>query len=312
VIKIICGVDTSKKYLDAGIVPGEAFARFTNDAAGIAGLAAFCGEHKVELVVMEATGGFERLAFTLLWEAGVACAIANPRNVRQYAEAMGFLEKTDRIDAFIIARFALSKGLKAMPPPSKNQCRLKALAARLRQLTDDLVINKQRRHQIGDTDIRAELDEVIALIKRHSRRLEGEIASLIDDDPLWAVLDKTFRSVKGVADRTVARIMAELPEIGTYDNKAIAKLVGLAPLANDSGKKNGKRSIRGGRSGVRSILFLVADIARRYDPSLADFHRRLTAAGKAKKVIRIALAHKLLVRLNAKARDARAQFANAT
>lgn len=311
-IKTICGVDTSKTHLDARIVPGEAFARFANDAAGIAGLAAFCAEHKVELVVMEATGGFERLAFTLLWEAGVACAIANPRSVRQYAEAMGFLEKTDRIDAFIIARFAHSKGLKPMPAPSKNQCRLKALMVRLRQLTNDLVVNKQRRHQAGDEDIRAGFDEIITLIKRQSRRLEGEIASLIDDDPLWAVLDQTFRTVKGVADRTVARIMAELPEIGTYDNKAIAKLVGLAPLANDSGKKNGKRSIRGGRSGVRSILFLVADIARRYDASLADFHRRLIAAGKPKMVVRVALAHKLLVRLNAKARDARAQFANAT
>jgi transposase len=312
VIKIICGVDTSKKHLDARIVPGEAFARFANDATGIAGLAAFCAEHKAELVVMEATGGFERLAFTLLWGASVACAIANPRSVRQYAEAMGFLEKTDRIDAFIIARFAHSKGLKPMPPASKNQCRLKALVVRLRQLTDDLVVNKQRRQQVEDAEIQTSFDEIITLIKRQARRLEGEIASLIDDDPLWAVLDKTFRTVKGVAGRTVARIMAELPEIGTYDNKAIAKLAGLAPLANDSGKKNGKRSIRGGRSGVRSILFLVADIARRYDQSLADFHRRLIAAGKAKKVIRVALAHKLLVRLNAKARDARAQFANAT
>ena len=310
--KTICGVDTSKQYLDARIVPGEAFARFANDATGIARLAAFCAEHKAELVVMEATGGFERLAFTLLWEAGAACAIVNPRSVRQYAEAMGFLEKTDRIDAFIIAHFARSKDLKPILPASKNQCRLKALVIRLRQLTDDLVVNNQRRHQAENDEIRATFDEIIALIRRQSRRLEGEIASLIDDDPLWAVLDKTFRTVKGVADRTVARIMAELPEIGTYDNKAIAKLVGLAPLANDSGKKNGKRSIRGGRSGVRSILVLVAGTARRYDPSLADFHRRLTAAGKPKMVVRVALAHKLLVRLNAKAREARAQFANAT
>lgn len=311
-IKTICGVDTSKQYLDAHILPGKAFARFTNDAAGIAELVAFCAEHKVELVVMEATGGLERLAFTLLWEAGVACAIANPRNVRQYAEAMGFLEKTDRIDAFVIAHFAISKGLQPAPPPSKNQLRLKALVTRLRQLTSDLVINKQRRQQVGDAEIIATFDEMIAFIIRQSRRLEGEIASLIDDDPLWAHLDKTFRTVKGVASRTVARIMAELPEIGTYDNKAIAKLVGLAPLAKDSGKKTGKRSIRGGRSGVRSILFLVADIARRYDDSLAEFHRKLTKAGKAKKVVRIALAHKLLVRLNAKARDARAQYAIAT
>lgn len=310
--KTICGVDISKKHLDARIVPGEAFTRFTNDATGIAGLAAFCAGNKVELVVMEATGGLERLAFTLLWQTGMACAIANPRSVRQYAEAMGFLEKTDRIDAFIIARFAHSKDLKPTPPASKNQRRLKDLVVRLRQLTDDLTVNKQRRHQVVDAEIKASFDAIITLIKRQSRRLEGEIASLIDDDPLWAVLDKTFRTMKGVADRTVARLMAELPEIGTYDNKAIAKLVGLAPLANDSGKKNGRRSIRGGRAGVRSILVLVAGIARRYDDGLADFHRRLVAAGKPKMVVRVALAHKLLVRLNAKARDARVQFANAT
>jgi transposase len=312
VTKTFCGVDTSKQYLDARIVPGEAFARFANDAAGIAKLATFCVQHKVELVVMEATGGFERLAFTLLWEAGVACAITNPRSVRRYGEAMGFLEKTDRIDAFIIAHFARSKDLKPTPPANKNQSRLKSLVVRLRQLTDDLVVNKQRRHQAQNDEIRSTFDEIIALIKRQSRRLEGEIASLIDDDPLWGILDKTFRTVKGVADRTVARLMAELPEIGTYDNKAISKLVGLAPLANDSGKRNGKRSIRGGRSGVRSILVLVAGTVRRYDPSLADFHRRLTAAGKPKMVVRVALAHKLLVRLNAKAREARAQLANTT
>lgn len=118
--------------------------------------------------------------------------------------------------------------------------------------------------------------------------------------------------MKGVAGRTVARLMADLPEIGTYSNKAIAKLVGVAPIADDSGKRKGKRPVRGGRAGVRSILFLVAEIASRYDPSLADFRARLVAAGKEKMVVRIALAHKLLVRLNAKARDARAQYANAT
>jgi transposase len=158
----------------------------------------------------------------------------------------------------------------------------------------------------------ASLDEVIALLKRQSRRLEGEIASMIDDDPLWAQLAKTWRSMKGVAGRTVARLMAELPEIGTYSNKAIAKLVGVAPIANDSGKRKGKRPVRGGRSGVRSILFLVAAIVARYDQSLGAFRERLRAKGKEKMVVRIALARKLLVRLNAKARDARAQYANAT
>ena len=312
-MKIICGVDVSKASLDVCIEPGSVRDSFKNDAAGIAALAAFCRQHQVSLVAMEATGGYERRAFLLLWEAGIPCAVTNARYVRQYAEAMGVPEKTDRIDAHIIARFARDKGLQPMPVPGQAQQRIKALVARLRQVTDDLTVQKQRRSSLLDNaEMLASLDEVIALLKRQSRMLEGEIASMIDDDPLWTRLAETWRSVKGVAGRTVARLMAELPEIGTYSNKAIAKLVGLAPIANDSGKRKGKRPVRGGRGSVRSILFLVAEIAARYDKSLGEFRTRLAAAGKQKMVIRIALARKLLVRLNAKARDARAEYANAT
>lgn len=312
-MKIICGVDISKASLDACIEPGSIRGSFKNDAAGIAALAAFCRQHGVELVAMEATGGYERRAFLQLWEQGLPCAVTNARQVRQYAESMGVLEKTDRIDARIIARFAHDKGLQPTPLPSQAQQRLKALVARLRQVTDDLTVQKQRRSSLLDNaEMLASIDEVIALLKRQSRTLEGEIASMIDDDPLWAQLAEAWRSVKGVAGRTVARLMADLPEIGTYSNKAIAKLVGVAPIANDSGKRRGKRPVRGGRSSVRSILFLVAEIASRYDKSLAEFRARLVAAGKEKMVIRIALARKLLVRLNAKARDARAAYANAT
>ena len=125
-------------------------------------------------------------------------------------------------------------------------------------------------------------------------------------------LDPAFRSIKGVADRTVARLMAEMPEIGTLSNKAISKLAGLAPFARDSGTFKGKRAVRGGRTHVRSILFVVAELVRRYNPDFAAFHKRLKDAGKPLKVIRIALAHKLLVRLNAKAREVREQIACAT
>jgi transposase len=313
VTKIFCGVDISKASLDACIEPGSIRGSFKNDAAGIAELAAFCRQHQVELVAMEATGGYERRAFLLLWEQGLPCAVTNARQVRLYAEAMSVLEKTDRIDAHIIARFARDKGLQPTPLPSQAQQRIKALVARLRQVTDDLTVQKQRRSGLLDNaEMLASIDEVIALLKRQSRTLEGEIASMIDDDPLWAKLAQAWRSVKGVAGRTVARLMADLPEIGTYSNKAIAKLVGVAPIANDSGRRRGKRPVRGGRSSVRSILFLVAEIASRYDKSLAEFRARLVAAGKEKMVIRIALARKLLVRLNAKARDARAAFAYAT
>jgi transposase len=312
-MKNICGVDISKARLDACIEPGSIRGSFRNDATGIAELVALCQQHRVELVAMEATAGYERRAFLQLWEQGLPCAVTNARHVRLYAEAMGVLEKTDAIDAHIIARFTQAKNLKPTPLPSLPQQRLKALVARLRQLTDDLTVQKQRRSSLLDNaEMLASIDEVIALLKRQSRTLEGEIGSMIDDDPLWARLSDTFRSIKGVADRTVAWLMADLPEIGTYSNKAIAKLVGVAPIANDSGKRRGKRPVRGGRAGVRSILFLVAAIAARYDQNLREFRNRLVAAGKEKMVIRIALARKLLVRLNAKARDTRAQYAYAT
>jgi transposase len=310
--KTLCGIDISKDWLDAHIEPIGTAGRFANDAAGIADLAAWCQANDVELVVMEASGGYERLAFLLLWEMGQPCGMANARSVRYFAEAMGYLEKTDRIDAAVIARYGQVKRLQPTPPPSVAQQRLKALVARLSQVTGDLTIQKQRRSAARDAETIISLDEVIALLKRQSRRLEGEIASLIDDDPLWACLDQAFRSLKGVASRTVARLMAELPEIGILSNKAIAKLAGLAPIANDSGKRSGRRSVRGGREGPRSILFLVARTVARYDPHLAAFHQRLQDAGKEKMVIRIALARKLLVILNAKARDARIDFANAT
>lgn len=310
---IICGVDVSKAQLDACIMPVSVFRSFKNTPAGITELAAFCREHGAGLVVMEATGGHERRAFLLLWEQDLPCAVTNARQVRQFAGSMGVLEKTDKIDAGMIARYAQAKELRPTPLPSLAQQRLKDLVARLRQVTDDLTVQKQRRsHLLDKAEMLASLDEVIALLKKQSRQLEGEIGSMISDEPLWAHLSDTFRTIKGVADRTVAWLMADLPEIGTYNNKAIAKLVGVAPIANDSGKRKGKRPVRGGRSGVRSILFLVAATAARYDKSLAEFRARLVAAGKEKMVIRIALARKLLVRLNAKARDARAEYANAT
>jgi transposase len=305
----LCGVDVSKAWLDAWVA--DCFKRFANSAAGIAALAAFCRDHGVTLVVMEASGGYEQVAYLALWAEGIPCALANPRAVRHFAEAMGYLEKTDRIDAEVIARFAIAKHLTAAPPPSVEQKKLSALATRLRQVTLDLANQKRRLHATREPCALASLHEAIAFFTRQAKALAAEIAALIKADPLWAALDQTFRSVKGVADRSVAVLLAELPEIGRLSNKAIAKLAGLAPLADDSGQRQGTRAIRGGRAGVRSLLFLVADIARKYDPSLADFRNRLLTQGKPKMVVRIALARKLLVRLNAKARETRQAIAHA-
>ena len=160
-----------------------------------------------------------------------------------------------------------------------------------------------------DRRVLESMAELLKVLRSQMRMLEAEIAGLLASDPLWQKLDQALRSIKGVADRTVARVMAEMPEIGTLSNKAVSKLAGLAPLADDSGKREGKRVVRGGRRHVRDILFVVASVVRRHDPDFAAFHQRLSAAGKPLKVIRIALAHKLLVRLNAKARDARQAFA---
>ena len=309
---IICGVDVSSVTLDARIGMSGPVEIFANTPGGLEGLAAFCMANNVELVAMEATGGYEKRPFALLWAQGIAAAIVNPRAVRQFAEGMGLLEKTDRIDAGVIAWYAEVKRIVPCEPASEAQERLTALVTRLRQLTELRTMQSNQRRLVSDPTVRKGFEEMLALVTRQIRSLESEVAGLIDDDPLWRKLDETFRTIKGVADRTVARLMADLPEIGTLSNKAVAKLAGLAPIARDSGKRTGKRPVRGGRTNVRSILFVVADVVRRYDTDFVAFHKRLSDAGKPKKVIRIALAHKLLVRLNAKARDARTNLAIAT
>lgn len=302
---IICGVDVSLKTLDGRIGGSGLELSVRRDPEGIATLAAFCAEHGVELVVMEATGGYEKLPFGLLWAAGVPCAIANARSVRRFAEAMGVLEKTDRIDAGIIADYARAKGLTGQAPESQAQEALRALVTRLRQLTELKVAQSNQRRLVQEPTVVAAFTEILTLIARQSRALEVQIAELLGADPLWRALDAAFREIKGVAGRTVARLMAEMPEIGTVSNKAVAKLAGLAPIASDSGQRKGKRAIRGGRAQVRSILVVIAGVVARHDPDLAAFHQRLTAAGKPKLAVRVAVARKLLVRLNAKARDAR-------
>ena len=295
----------SSKMLDARIGRSGPSAQFARTTEGIAALAAFCKKHGAALVAMEATGGYEKLVHGLLWAQGVSAAIVNPRSVRRFGEAMGFLEKTDRIDAGLIAWYAEVKRIAAQPPAGETQERLAAMGTRLRQLTEMRTAQSNQRRLLSDPTVLATFEDLLALIARQIRQLEREIAELIDADPLWAAFDAAFRSIKGVADRTVARLMAELPEIGTLSGKQASKLVGVAPLARDSGNIKGKRKVRGGRSGVRSILFIVAEVVRRHEPDFAAFHKRLREAGKPKKLIRIALAHKLLVRLNAKARDVR-------
>lgn len=306
-MQIICGVDVSKTWLDAFVAGSHR--RFANNEEGCRGLAEFCRERAAELLVMEASGGLEQPAFLMLWKLGQPSAIANARSVRRFAEAMGMLEKTDKIDAEMIARFAEAKRMAPTAPPSAEQQRLIALATRLRQVTQDLGNQKRRLFSSRDEMARQSLVAAIAFFKAQARDLAQEIATMIKADPLWSALEDTIRSVKGAAGRTVAYLLAELPEIGTLPNRAITKLVGLAPLPDDSGERKGKRSIRGGRANIRSLLVLIADLVRKFDPSLAAFRQRLLDKGLSKMEVRVALARKLLVRLNAKARETRAALA---
>ena len=303
--RIICGVDVASKSLEARIGQQGAAGSFANDAEGINALGDFCRTHQVELVAMEATGGYEQQAFAQLFEQGLPVAILNPRSVRQFAQSMGSLEKTDAIDAGMIAWYAEVKKSQPACLAPENQQHLRALVTRLRQLTEMRVVQLNQQRLVSDRKVQASFKKLLALLAYQIGELEKSIAVLLEKDPLWRELDQAFRTIKGVADRTVARLMAEMPEIGTLSNKTISKLAGLAPLANDSGKHQGKRSVRGGRATVREILFIVASVVGRYEPDFIAFRERLRAAGKPPKVVRVALAHKLLVRLNAKAREVR-------
>jgi transposase len=302
-------VDVSSTTLEARVGREGATASFPNDAEGIAALAVFCQSQPVDLVAMEASGGYEKQAFARLTEQGLGVAILNPRAVRRFAESMGQLEKTDRLDAGMIAWYAEVKKCQPLRLAPASQQQLRALVTRLRQLTVVRTAQRNQARLVTEPVVLAQFTEMQELIARQVQERETAIAELIGQDPLWRQLDPVLRSIKGVADRTVARLLAEMPELGTLSNKTISKLAGLAPLARDSGKYQGKRSVRGGRAAVREILFVVASVVGRHEPDFMAFQQRLSAAGKPPKVIRIALAHKVLVRLNAKAREVRQQFA---
>jgi len=308
VARIICGVDVSSTSLEARIGAEGVSGTFSNSVEGIAELAALCRQHEVELVAMEATGGYERQAYAQMSEQGLGVAIVNPRAVRQFAQSMGRTEKTDRIDAGMIAWYAKVKKSKALCLAPERQQHLRALVTRLRQLTDIRTAQRNQQRLVTDAVVQKSFARLLTLVEREIDGLAESISTLIDQDPLWKELNQSFRAIKGVADRTVSRLMAEMPEMGTLSNKTISKLAGVAPLARDSGKFQGRRAVRGGRSSVRDLLFIVASVVGRHEPDFIAFQQRLAARGKPRKVIRIALAHKLLVRLNAKAREVRCRM----
>ncbi|WP_349367582.1 IS110 family transposase [Salinarimonas sp.] len=308
----ICGVDIGMERLDAAL-SGQENARkhlvVERTPEGVARLAEWCRAHRVRLVVLEATGGYERLVHRLLWAEGLPCAIANPRQVRHFAEAIGKLEKTDRIDAGVIADFGATGKLRPKAPDDAAQARLGELVTRRRQLVRDKVACQNRARLVEDEAVRASIERQIDFLREEVALFDREIAEQTRTAPLASALLDAFCEIKGVSTASAALVLADLPEIGLLTGKQAAKLTGTAPLAKDSATIAGKRSTRGGRASVRSGLYPIVTVLVRHNPDFAAKHAALKAKGKAPKSIRIALLRKLVVRLNAIARDVRKALA---
>ena len=298
------GIDVSKQHLDACWLAEDQ--RLVNEASGWDGLIAKLRQADVDLVVVEATGGYERGLVCALQGAGIAVARVNPRQARDFAKSMGVLAKTDRIDARCLRDFAdvlarhKDRAKYITPPIEAERLELAALMTRRRQLVDMRVAEGQRMEHATKLTYRS--------IKRVLRLLDQQIAEI--DKEADDHLDRHFKdqrklldSVKGVGPVTIMTLTSALPELGRLQRRQIAKLVGVAPLANDSGQRKGARRIWGGRAEVRAVVYMATLSAIRHNPAIRAFHSRLIAAGKLPKVAIVACMRKLLTILNAMLRD---------
>lgn len=298
-IECYVGVDVSKAKLDVATRPGGR-SQFTNDPSGIAALVKTLSPPPA-LVVMEATGGLERpLAFALA-AAKIPCAVVNPRQTRDYAKALGRLAKTDGVDAEVLAHFAERIKPPQWKPPSEQTQRLSALVKRRRQLVEMRVAEYNQRSTVHSVAAQS-IDTSLQRLGEAIDDLDSEISAEIANDKDASARAALLRTVPGVGPVTAATLVALLPELGTLDRRQVAMLIGLAPLANDSGKHRGQRTTWGGRGDVRSVLYMAALAAKRFNPVLRAHYEKLTAAKKPAKVALIACARKLLVILNAMAK----------
>jgi transposase len=295
------GIDVSKAWLDVAVRPTGTPERFPNTAAGqaalVAHLAAIAAAQSPELVVVEATGGLERGVVSALDGAGVAVAVVNPRQIRDFARCLGRLAKTDRIDAQVLARYGEAVGPEPRPRPDAAAQEAQGLVARRRQLVEMLTMEKNRLYQAPPRTQPG--------IRRHLEFLEGELAEVeqqltdeIQANPAWQEVHTRLQTVKGIGPVTATMLLLELPELGHLDRKAIAALVGVAPFNRDSGTLRGTRSCSGGRAPVRSGLYMATRAAIRSNPPIHAFYARLVAAGKLDKVALVACIRRLLTILN--------------
>lgn len=295
---VFVGVDVSKEQLDVAMGSDGPALSFGNDESSIANLVAGLRARNAGLVVLEATGGFEVPLAAALAAAHLPLAIVNPRQVREFARATGQLAKTDRIDARVLALFAERIRPEPRTLPSEETRLLDALLARRRQLLD-MITAEHNRLGFAPKPLHKSITKHIRWLQRELEVVDRDIAKSIQASPLWRAQDDLLRSIPSIGPVTSRTMIGTLPELGALNRRQIAKLVGLAPFAQDSGKFRGKRRIGGGRSDVRKALYMSTLVATRHNPIIRAFYQRLIAAGKPKKVALTACMRKLLTILNA-------------
>lgn len=304
VVRPNAGIDVSKQHLDACWVAQDQ--RVANDASGWRELIALLVAANVDLVVLEATGGFERGLVCALQAAGITVARVNPRQARDFAKSMGVLAKTDRVDARVLRDFAdvlarhKERAKYITAPVDAHRAELAALVMRRRQLVEMRVAESNRLTLAGKRAVRS-IKAVLRTLDKQLGALDGDIDDLLDKH--FGAQRSLLDSVKGVGPVTIMTLQAALPELGKLNRREVAKLVGIAPLADDSGTRRGKRRIWGGRGDVRAVVYMATLSAIQHNPVIRAFYTRLIAAGKLPKVAIVACMRKLLTILNAMARD---------
>ncbi len=296
--QVVVGVDISKARLDCATWPRAQSWSHDHSAAGIGELVGRVRQVGAHLVVLEATGGLEIELAAELSRAGIAVAVVNPRQTLRFAQALGILAKTDRVDADVLARFGAMTGLQPRPLKDEALQALDEVLNRRRQTVEMLVMERQRLVQARQARVKTHLTAHIRWLEKTLESFDDELRQRIEQSPVWKAKDDLLKSVKGIGDVNSATLIAELPELGRLNRKQIAALVGVAPFAHDSGQMRGKRRIWGGRASVRHALYMAAHSARRYNPQIKALGDRLTAAGKPPKVVLVACMRKLLIILN--------------
>ncbi|WP_305988233.1 IS110 family transposase [Roseibium sp. MMSF_3544] len=301
--RVFVGIDVSKSVLDVHARPCNRREQFDNGPSGWSALGAWLCTLSVERIVLEASGGYERGATRALTKQGHSVCVVNPRRVRDFARASGYLAKTDRIDAAVLAHFAQVFDLPVARRPDDAQAKLAQYAA----LRDTLVAHKTRlSNQLGlldDPDLRPVLEDLVKTLEAKLAELDRLIRRCIQDKADLSLRYEQLTSVPGIGPVAAISVMAFLPELGRISRRAIAALVGLAPFARDSGTMRGQRTIAGGRPSVRRALFMASLSATRFNPLIRTFYERLVKAGTTKKKAIIACARKLITILNAMVRD---------